>query len=1231
MATQEQKQALTALYVGYYDRAPDPDGLQFWIDQIDNGREFSTIAADFAAAPEALAKYPYLSTPDVSTPSTFITSIYLNLFGRTPDQAGLDFWTGVLNDGSVSVAEMIEEIIMGAVNDEDAGTFDKTVLDNKIEVGLDFAESTADVSGFEFDADAKMAAEAAVNGVTEDPATVEAAKAATDAYLAGETNQGDTLTLTTGIDAFDGTDADDTFNAGIALQDPTNAASIAQTLTAIDEVSGGEGVDRLNARLIDSSADGVVVDGVEQLYLRSTNLAATLDMSGVTGAEQVWSDRSTANLSVSEIQNEVVLGVKEGNGSDFTAAYATGATSADFTQSVVLQNADIDELSVTDADGNITGLAVNVTGADVELDLDGDLEAVTSLTVEGDAGLDLTPGNDLGDLETLTSTTTGDVAVDAGNVLETASFGEGDDVLNTGGAAVETITMGAGDDAVRIWNTDLADDASVDLGEGDDRLDLGANFDAANSATLDGGEGNDTLALSSAKAAELSADGVDFDQSFSNFEELEIGFVAAGETSTVDMSNMNDITEVVTTGVAAGAVNAPAEAEEHVFTVASGADADGGSFFLNGVEITVAGGATASDVADAITAAFDNGDFAGVAEIDNIDNTGDTVTVTYTEAAGDVADDFLEFEENPASSGVEFSNNSVDTAGTAPVQEVQSFDVTAGTDADGGTIQYDIGNDGTQQSTTLQGNLTQDEVAAALAADIAADPRVASTTVSGATVTINYVAAEGNIDTIDFGAPATNDTGATVANVTEDTQGDAGADGTQTFNIDTGTDADGGNIVVAGVSITLGANLSVDQVGVAITDAFANGDFAGTDVTNVSYDTANDEVTLTLDKDNAPYAAALDVNDDSATSTVDLDLDNVVVDQFVPADADADGVLTIDNLASEGTVELTANVAGELVVNVTDAGLAASTDDVVNLRLNGTNNIVAMVQVANVETVNIETTNSDADNLPTATSAVNLQASAAETVTIAGNQGVNLFGDLSSMTLLDASGVQASESTLGADDAGTVGAVSIANGAADADVTILTGNGDDFINATFVGTGTVDDVAATIDAGAGDDAVLGSDGGDTIDLGEGDDVVVSSGASDTITLGAGNDTYVLDATADSTISVRDMITDFSANTVGQGAGGAVDGTGAAAMADRDGDVIDLDMFGLVGGTLSVDVFANAADASTFLGNNDANGEINIALDSSTGYLYIDTDDDGIANSVVELQGVTTIDEAAFTF
>ena len=116
----EDKDFLVSLYVGYFNRAPDPAGLQFWIDQVEAGRDTNTIAADFAASPEAKSLYPFLTTPDVSSPTSFITSVYANLFNRAPDEAGLEFWEAQLSSGAVSAADAIDAIIKGATTAPDS-------------------------------------------------------------------------------------------------------------------------------------------------------------------------------------------------------------------------------------------------------------------------------------------------------------------------------------------------------------------------------------------------------------------------------------------------------------------------------------------------------------------------------------------------------------------------------------------------------------------------------------------------------------------------------------------------------------------------------------------------------------------------------------------------------------------------------------------------------------------------------------------------------------------------------------------------------------------------------------------------------------------------------------------------------------------------------------------------------------------------------------------------------
>ena len=146
------------------------------------------------------------------------------------------------------------------------------------------------------------------------------------------------------------------------------------------------------------------------------------------------------------------------------------------------------------------------------------------------------------------------------------------------------------------------------------------------------------------------------------------------------------------------------------------------------------------------------------------------------------------------------------------------------------------------------------------------------------------------------------------------------------------------------------------------------------------------------------------------------------------------------------------------------------------------------------------------------------------------------------------------------------------------------------------------------------------------------DTIKGGALGDTITLGGGNDTmdYIAGVSKIGT-GKFDTITDFSANTYGNSAvtAGAA-GTGAAADATKwTGDVLKFDG-NAAAVTAVVDVFTNAANATTFLANNAnaANGIV-AALDSSTGNLYIDNTADGVADFFISLTGVTTITAAAF--
>jgi len=131
--------SIVGLYVIYFNRSPDPAGLTFWQSQDVTIEE---IAAQFGASPEAKALYPFLAAPTLGDPAAFINEIYQNAFGRDADEAGLEFWLGVLEQDSSpeAVAEFVLAVAQGA-----QGT-DFTALQNRADIALQFTQEAVNAS-----------------------------------------------------------------------------------------------------------------------------------------------------------------------------------------------------------------------------------------------------------------------------------------------------------------------------------------------------------------------------------------------------------------------------------------------------------------------------------------------------------------------------------------------------------------------------------------------------------------------------------------------------------------------------------------------------------------------------------------------------------------------------------------------------------------------------------------------------------------------------------------------------------------------------------------------------------------------------------------------------------------------------------------------------------------------------------------------------------------------------
>ena len=286
-----QLNSLVNLYVGYFNRAPDPTGLGYWISQYDpavsgsNAMSLSQIANSFAVQTEAKTQYPFLTAPTLASVNTFLTSIYANLFNRAYNPSTDSYWATQISNG-MPVGQAIVNIISGATG------ADLTTLQNKSTAGLNWAQSMANVPGAVYTQGSVYASSAfsTVAGVNATPASVTAANAATTAFFttgAGvPTIPGQIYTLTTGPDTFVGTAGNDTFNA------PFNTGV---TFTGLDTLNGNGGNDTLN---ISTTGAFTGPSGVSITGINNYNLSAT------TGA--VWD--TSSRTSYVGLKNESVSG-----------------------------------------------------------------------------------------------------------------------------------------------------------------------------------------------------------------------------------------------------------------------------------------------------------------------------------------------------------------------------------------------------------------------------------------------------------------------------------------------------------------------------------------------------------------------------------------------------------------------------------------------------------------------------------------------------------------------------------------------------------------------------------------------------------------------------------------------------------------------------------------------------------------------------------------------------------
>jgi Ca2+-binding RTX toxin-like protein len=102
------------LYKATFNREPDTGGLGYWIAQADSGnKDPIRMAEDFTWSEEFQQLYGLTTQDNYGTGTnvrTLVTGFYENVLGRTPDQGGLDYYTGVIETKEKTVGRVLAEI-----------------------------------------------------------------------------------------------------------------------------------------------------------------------------------------------------------------------------------------------------------------------------------------------------------------------------------------------------------------------------------------------------------------------------------------------------------------------------------------------------------------------------------------------------------------------------------------------------------------------------------------------------------------------------------------------------------------------------------------------------------------------------------------------------------------------------------------------------------------------------------------------------------------------------------------------------------------------------------------------------------------------------------------------------------------------------------------------------------------------------------------------------------------
>ena len=492
-ATQLQQQ-----YIAYFGRPGDPAGLSYWLGSTSG----ISSAREFADKIYAQDEYKNSTVGDKSVEQQ-VNSLYVNLFGRDADAAGLIYWTGEIEKGALQLSNVAYDLIWAASNpvstNSAQATLDATALSNKVAAATaftaDIEASTSAILAYQPKASSPWETGSAFESGVTFLKTATATNAPTAADVdgaittmvtasvsdgSGTSAASTTLKFTASTDSLVGDSGDDIIN-GVLQGDAAVANATGTTLAPGDSVDGKDGIDTISLAVAgdgDQDNDGaytlnaITTNNVEKFFLSNFDTEDTVADGHVIPAS-LMTGLTTVGLSASGDGGDTVFnGLK--NNVDAEMRNGSGDLKLVYDGSyVVTGTADAQKLTVSaltagtfDADGIETltvhselsksTIAATVSDTLETLNITGDQNLTISTALVFASATDSTTKVE-GYVDA--SAFTGKLTVDVSGSGSTTDVkgGTGDDTLKFGGELTKTdvVDGGAGTDKLTMTAADL--------------------------------------------------------------------------------------------------------------------------------------------------------------------------------------------------------------------------------------------------------------------------------------------------------------------------------------------------------------------------------------------------------------------------------------------------------------------------------------------------------------------------------------------------------------------------------------------------------------------------------------------------------------------------------------------------------------------------------------------------------------------------------------------------------